>query len=87
MCLCDAFSRPQYPPAVRQSPRSSPSKVAGLGAGDEVTPGDDEADVEPSDVDVCFLISTEDSVSSRLFESLLISYMYEGRSVNSGRLK
>ena len=54
ICLCDAFSRPQYPPSVRHSPRKSPSftpKVTGAD-GDEMAVDDAEADVEPSDV--CF---------------------------------
>jgi len=56
ICLCDAFSRPQYPPSVRHSPRKSPSftpKVVGT-SGDETAAGDAEPDIEPSDVDVCF---------------------------------
>jgi len=58
ICLCDAFSRPQYTAAsVRHSPRKSPSftpKVTGA-TGPETAAGDADADVEPSDVEVCSL--------------------------------
>lgn len=56
ICLCDAFSRPQYPAAsVRHSPRKSPSftpKVTDA-SGHEMAAGDADADadVEPSDVE------------------------------------
>jgi len=57
VCLCDAFSRPQHPSAVRRSPRSSPSltpKVASAG-GDDTGAGDADSELEPSDGDVRFL--------------------------------
>lgn len=54
VCLCDAFSRPQYPSSARKSPRSSPSrKVTGAnvdGAGMDAEPAG-----ESSDIDVRFL--------------------------------
>ena len=56
ICLCDAFSRPQYAPSVRHSPRKSPSftpKVTGA-SGSESAAGDAEPDAETSDVDVRF---------------------------------
>ena len=59
VCLCDAFSRPQYVPAVRQSPRSSPSftpKTTAAAAGD--TGAGDADDAEPSDVGVCCVFSS-----------------------------
>jgi len=51
VCLCDAFSRPHQPPAVRYFPRPSPTFTPKV-AGDVAAVGDTEPDVEPSD-DVC----------------------------------
>jgi len=36
--------------------------MSGIGAGDEARSGDIEPDVEPSDVDVCFVISVDYAV-------------------------
>jgi len=59
VCLCDAFSTPQYPPTVIQSPRSSSSvapKVTGGSGGDNEAGDTEPDDVEPSDVDVRFFV-------------------------------
>lgn len=52
--------------------------MSGIGAGDEARLGDVEPDVEPSDVDVCFLISAEDTVY--FFKSFWGLFFYKKRS-------
>jgi len=67
VCLCDAFSTPQYPPTVIQSPRSSSSvapKVTGGSGGDNEAGDTEPDDVEPSDVDVRFFLSAKDIVTT-----------------------